>query len=556
MASQQIIKAGPSSQVIPGIAAPSNGKSCLASTPGAPSYATVVARDPSGDGSTTPKPKQQQGGVQAGGAKNPTPVNGKQAGGAKNPKHDVVMGNFPAGSGGHAAQTAAVSPTTSGNSTGPSHYSKHGGGKRHNNRQGGGKWEGKVAHHIAKAEDEYRRTEWYTTAAKKGFADQTALDRFNQTVKNLKHLIDVNKAPICLSEDGHYDEDEPLKLCACYITAQTGGVAVSAAGDCLEISTTGLGNHQFHYQWVDGIRRMFRRPNYDPTEPINHNVGWLGSGQLDEQAMLIPELLNYMRLYGNTSYTLNGVFQRDSKLSHGKKLALRWLSEHKFNMKEFVSESAKIARVNYTCQKFADLPDDDFLFEEQYERTNITSYIKDSVTGFWRAPGTKKTLIIAAAAVISPILVSKIVTASMRLNLFFWRRICETNVRILASGSISVVKSVMRLGWTSARVVSADIWSGVLMPCWIAIHPLLCSIARTTYTAVSNSGILNARQTLNPQPSIGGLCIDWPTALQSASVRIGSRLMPVAGGIARKADSVDVMQLLERAYNVTVSNRA
>lgn len=324
--------------------------------------------------------------------------------------------------------------------------------------------------------NEYKMTQLYVKAVEKGFQSQTALDKFNEHMSHHADSVDPKAYPVC-EWCGSCD----LKLCNDFVNGANSAVVL--ADEAIYVPM-GAPNTTWRFMWVDRVRRMFTRPSYNPTTALNHNIGWLSNGDLPEREMLLPDLLAYMRLYQNTSYSMNGVIDRKAKLAHSKKLAARYLDEKKVPLIDRLN-SEFVARLNYTVQKATDCPDDDFLFKENEERHNISS--------FFRAPAIPVRTLIIAGAILSPVLVSKLVGAKMSLTLLIFRRLFHTNALILVNGSIQVLKSAIRCCWIFARVLSERTWSGLVTPCSSAIRQLSCNTVPTTSMTASFIDTLNRR---------------------------------------------------------------
>lgn len=358
------------------------------------------------------------------------------------------------------------------------------GGNQHNKTSGAGNTDKAITAGV----QEYQRTKWYVKAVEAGFKNQEALDRFNQAVTAMADHIDPRSAPVC-EWCGHSD----ITLCSCLITNAANAVRVDVVGNVL-VLPQGEANNLWRFMWVEKVRRMFVRPSYNPANDVNHNIGWLGNGDLPEADMLLADMLAYIRLNQHSTYIVNGVEDRRAKLAHSKKLALRYLDEKKVPLAERCQPNA-VARIHYTVQKATDQPDDAFLFAPVNEKHNITSFVK--------APGLNITRyhIIAIASIISPALVRWGVLANMRVNLYLWSRLAILNARILVSGSGLMLKSLTLTSYRALRAIAEDILNGPVPRYCTAIQQWSCNIARTMFTTVSFTDTL--RRLLSQVPSIG-----------------------------------------------------
>lgn len=336
------------------------------------------------------------------------------------------------------------------------------GSQQHNKRQD-------IAKSIAREINTYKFTRVYRDALSKTFATKAALDAFNTWAsKNTDH-IDPSAIVVCC-DCGHAE----ITLCDCWITAAPNAVPAPTPGVVLAIPS-GPANIRWRFGWVDQVRRMFAWPSYNPDAPVNHQIGWLSNSALQEGDLLVPEMLAYIRLNQNTSYKIDGVFDRNAKLAHSKKLALRYLDEMKVPLGERTS-SRFIACLHHTIQKAADNEDDDFLLQTNNEGHNIYSV-------FRKAP-VKRTTVLIAAAVLSPVLVSKLVGAKMNLMSWIYNRLTIPTARTLAHGSGLVVRSAIHTVSAISTVLREHIWNGFFQRYCIGTQQWLCSTARTMWWTV------------------------------------------------------------------------
>lgn len=332
---------------------------------------------------------------------------------------------------------------------------------------------------IAAGINEFKATKWYTLGISKGFASKAALDRFNQAVQARGAGVDPNAAPVC-THCGASD----LVLCDCFIVAAPN--AVQLVDDAL-VLPAGDANVKYDFRWVGGLRRLFTWPKYNSALPINHDIGWMSNSQLPEEGMLWEDMAAYLRMHMNTSYMLNGAFDRKAKLSHAKKLALRFLDEFKITKTQRL-EPKLVASMLFTVQRMTDQVDDDFLLAQSSQDYNITSRLQ----GFMSNALTKRSFWIVVA-IASPVLASKLVLASMRVNLWIFERLTQANARILVGGSVLALRTGVSTVSTMLRVFADGIWNGLVKPCCIVTLRLLCNTARTTSMIVSSTGSSSLR---------------------------------------------------------------
>lgn len=372
-------------------------------------------------------------------------------------------------------------------------------------------WKGKSADQklnsqIAQAMCEYRDTAWYEKAVKQGFKNKAALDKFNAVVTAKSDSIDPRYAPVC-STCGHSD----LTICDCLITAKANAVADD--DDVISIPQ-GSPNFRYEWNWVGRIKRMFSRPNFDSAAPVNHNIGFLDNSELLGQEMLWGSLLAYLRMNANTSYCINGVYDRNQKLAHMKKLSLRYFQEMNVPPKDRLNPLF-VNKVHHTVQVACDMPDDEFLLREVEMRHNITSFFNARTLWRWRY------VWIAGLACLSPTLVSSAVNVSQRIHQWIFVRLTITNARILAFGSVSAVGSLAQIVSSTAPVIVGNIYAGIVRPCYITIQQSLCSIARTMSSRASSTDIsrILPSQTTSTGASLIGLSTEWLAELQSRIFR-------------------------------------
>jgi len=328
----------------------------------------------------------------------------------------------------------------------------------------------------------YALTKVYSRALEKTFKTKAALDAFNLWAAANDDKIDPKAYVVCV-ECGHCD----LTLCDCWVTAAPS--AVSAPPDAMIAIPSGPSNIRWRFAWVDQVKRMFAWPSYSPDVNVNHNIGWLRNSALPEEDLLLPEMLAYIRINQNTSYKINGVFDRGAKLAHSKKLALRYLDELKVPLEERTS-ARFVSCLHHTIQKAADNVDDDFLLAQNNEDHNITSY-------FQSVPVSLRTCLLVAA-VASPILFARLVNAKMSLDAWILRRLITANARTMAHGSVLALRTAAHT-FAQLGIAARDIiWSGISQFYYSGIPRSLCSTALTTLRTAYETVISNVRPSLSP----------------------------------------------------------
>lgn len=361
-----------------------------------------------------------------------------------------------------------------------------------------------AANAITKALNEYKYTKVYREAVSKTFKSKQALDSFNLWVKTNSDSIDPAAIVVC-SDCGHSD----LELCDCWITAAPNAVPV-VSGAVLAVPA-GPVNIKWRFQWVNRVRRMFAWPTYSPDVPINHNIGFMTNSHLDESTLIIEDMLCYIRQNANTSYRINGVFDRSAKLAHCKKLAIRFLDEHKVPLAERLN-SRFVACMHFTVQKATDLPDDDFLLAKNNEDHNIGSLWKD----FYSAP--VRPLLVVTAAIACPILISKLDVAQIRVVTWAMKRLATNVIRTWVHGSVSIFGLATHTLHQLATAIDEAMLSGTATRCLSAIQQWSCNIARTISSTVCRIASSNLRPSHIMQLIMQRWAPDMPSELQIESV--------------------------------------
>lgn len=365
---------------------------------------------------------------------------------------------------------------------------------------------------IARELNVYRFTKMYKEAVSKTFLNKAALDQFNKWALDNDDQIDPAAYPVC-----HECGNCSLKQCDCLITGALN--AVNTVPGAALVIPRGAANIKWRFAWVDQIKRMFIWPTFNPDADLNHNIGWLSSNQMPEDALLVPSLLAYIRQHQNTSYKINGVLDRNAKLAHSKKLALRYFDEQKVPMGER-TEARFVNCMHFTVQKACDSVDDDFLLAYNNEDHSFWSC-------FPKAPVSKSTVILIAA-LISPVLLSKLVHANMRLHAWMFQRLLIANARTLVYGSVLAVKSATQAFYQLGIAVKDIIWSGIFQPSLSEILQWLCNTAHTTWSTVSDTDISRLRPNLTPlRISASGLI----STLSQSSGRMLDQVMRVAQSV-------------------------
>lgn len=326
--------------------------------------------------------------------------------------------------------------------------------------------------HIAEQQRRYERTEWYAAAVKAGFKNPAALDRFNRLAARFSDSIDPCKVPVCTECGG-----AEVELCQHFVV--NAGVEMDQNEGDEVIFIPPQVNMRYRFDWVNKVRRMFTWPRFDSDANVNHYINGFDNECISDD-YLWPELLAYIRLNFNTSYVVSGVDDRQARLCHAKKIALRFLDESKIPLIERNS-AIFVNRFLHTIQRACDQKDDEMLLKVSNPKWN-----------FWVAPSdlwSKRAALVTGLAIISPILARKLVIAALRVHLFTFSRLAQANAEILGHGSVHALRCALALLGKIVTVLASGIWNGLAQPCCTAILRLLCKIVPTTFMKAFINGI-------------------------------------------------------------------
>lgn len=327
---------------------------------------------------------------------------------------------------------------------------------------------------IDRAEDAFRRTEWYLAAVKAGFKNQPALQRFNETVATFRDQIDPAKTPVCL-ECG----ESNLTLCDHFVISRGADVVDNAL-----IIPAGV-NMSTRYDWVNKIRRIFVWPTYNSNLDINHSIYGFDNQTIGD-TLLWPDLLAYIRLNLHTTYKRNGVFDRAAKLAHSQKLALRFLDERKVTLEDRTRPHF-VAVFKNTVKKACDQRDDSMLLQDTPEVHNY----------FWAAPSRilrNKWTLFTVAAVMSPKITSKLLSASMRINMYIMKQQTKALLPVLETGSELSLKYAVTTLMNVSNALLSGIWNGIFQPSLTGLKQLSCKTVLTTPMTVCIKDTLRKHQ--------------------------------------------------------------
>jgi len=80
--------------------------------------------------------------------------------------------------------------------------------------------------------------------------------------------------------------------------------------------------------FVDGVRRMFMAPHFAMNVVNNHYLAGVSNADIPDTDVN-ESLYNYIRVHMHVHYKVNGREDRDLRLEHCRKLALRWAAQNK-----------------------------------------------------------------------------------------------------------------------------------------------------------------------------------------------------------------------------------
>lgn len=382
-----------------------------------------------------------------------------------------------------------------------------------------------IANAISNGIKTYGRTDWYTKAVKAGFKNRAALDKFNDVVRNVAFNIDPMCVPVC-QECGSSD----MLLCEHFIVPDLGVIDTDGAVVTIPQQRSFAVNWRF--MWVDRVRRMFTWPRFDSGAAVNHYTNGFDPEQIPDSEIW-PELYYYLRLHHNTSYVIDGSYCHEAKLAHSKKLALQFLTDMKIKKVELLSPEL-INKFHHTIAVACYQEDDQTLFKKRNMAWN-----------FWPAPEAlfpSRRVVITGLVILSPWLVSSLVTASMKLKYWIACRFVQTNAPILGNGSALVLKFTLYTVKTTVSAFAQSIWN-ILVP--DSLKEILQSSCRTAGTMSSNL-CASAISRTHQLPSLGQLTTDSLTALSRIWPPRSEPTCEFTSGLYRSLPGMSVMMPIIR----------
>jgi hypothetical protein len=206
---------------------------------------------------------------------------------------------------------------------------------------------------IAVEVNKYKLTSLYIKGC--GLYDSpAALDKFNRWVDAHINDIDPNSTVVCL-ECGNCE----LILCEHHLKTRTEEVIPPAEFSIPPV----VSNTHFHtYHLYDSVVNSVNWPKFDMHVQNNRDLMGFSNSSIAENN-IIPELYNYIKLKMQSDYMVNGTDRRPLRLEHCRRLATKWVEQHKL---ETVMESDTVLtnRVIFTIQRVCDNRENVVLYEE------------------------------------------------------------------------------------------------------------------------------------------------------------------------------------------------
>lgn len=313
----------------------------------------------------------------------------------------------------------------------------------------GGSKSGEPDRWIKSAVEQYYLTQHYTTAVAEGFCTYNERIRFNTWVLQNQGSIDPKVGSYC-RDCG----DVSLMVCH-HKEYRNDPVLATPEHDDPAVLFSVPSVISWRFTALEQLRDWFRLPKFNPALNRNPYISGFDT-QLVEDVLVNDKMASYIRLHLNTSYKINGVYDREAKVSHCHKLALRFCDEEK------ISHAAKcqpgfVNSMQLTVQRCADSGMEEMLFAE-------SSGVKN---GFWnllnfpRARPSRNHLIMAGVLVFaaSPTLRRKVITAVVKTKLFIFRKYFETNTDIILIGSGHALRTAAMLIRYVSGAMAASIWN-------------------------------------------------------------------------------------------------
>jgi hypothetical protein len=304
---------------------------------------------------------------------------------------------------------------------------------------------------LAREVSKYHRTEMYRSAVGKTFKSAEALARFNQWVEANASEIDPGTAPVCM-DCGSAE----LALCAHFVTGY--GNAVEERDDAL-LFADGRKNINFHFNFVNGIKRMFAWPKFKIDEVNNHDLGGFTNELLGDD-FIIPPLYNYIQLHMNTSYEFNGVDARALRLVHCNKLMHRWMDDVKMTPEQR-TQTSTVKALMLTVQRVCDNAENAVLYAYNSPTKNFSlAWVREKLgsTGLLVAAVLAAGILMRTTSLRSR---SRVYTASTKLVLRNLAVMLQATAEITLHGSALMLRQLCQFIVKTLPAVKAATLSGL-----------------------------------------------------------------------------------------------
>lgn len=218
------------------------------------------------------------------------------------------------------------------------------------------------ARHISTELNTYKFSKLYHDAIAKGFKSKAALDAFNTWTQSHIDDIDEKEQVAC-----HYCGQVDLLLCDCFISESAG--AIEVVDDAIIIpSGRNVINIQYSMfgRFWRRVMRGYNKSTFEFDAVNNHHINEIPEllnvpevqHKVDDN--IIEGLYNFIRVNQHTSYELSGVDNRQARLAHSHKLALRWVTLNKLDKR--LSETMFVNQMMITVQRATDQAESSALY--------------------------------------------------------------------------------------------------------------------------------------------------------------------------------------------------
>jgi len=186
---------------------------------------------------------------------------------------------------------------------------------------------------------EYVYTKVYLAGRDKLYATRAALDKFNTWVLAHADLIDPAEQASC-----HICGDVDLRLCEHHLVAEL--VVDPVVPEVIA--------PEFHWSWnpLTQLRALFATPRFNLGVVNNKNLAGFANEHISDQ-MIVRPCYNYVTANMQTSYQVSGRDDRNLRLAHCHRLAMRWV-ETTSNKDRLMEDTVFKNQVLITVQRACD----------------------------------------------------------------------------------------------------------------------------------------------------------------------------------------------------------